>query len=191
MTECYEMTPESRAALSTVCSGTCGSGTARDCNSKCDECLYETFTGDQYSSPECVEDCWTCIPYYHCTGGDPSSPPPYPPPSPPTAGDDDPCFPGEAMLMTPQGPKSARELKAYDTVLARSVDGGSFGYEKVSPLSIAWRDAIPRFLFHKRDRRHVPSRHGSAPPEHGGGVLRQPDVRQRRISRRRDPRKNE
>ena len=130
MTECFEMTSESRAALSTVCSGTCDTTTARSCNERCDACLYETFAGDEDDPPACVESCWTCIPYYHCA----------------TGSGDDPCFPGDAMLTTPLGSRRAREVRAYDAVLARSVDDGLLRYERVSPLSIAWTDATPNSL---------------------------------------------
>lgn len=123
---CLTLTPESSAALSLMCTGTCGTAYAKDCNSRCDTCLYETFSGDPITPPACSVDCWQCTPFFHCAA-------------------DEPCFPGDAMVSTMEGSKRVRDLEVDDAILARSLEG-TLTYAFVSPLSITSHDIVPQTL---------------------------------------------
>lgn len=124
---CLALTPASSAALATMCTGTCGTAYADDCNTRCDACLYEAFSGDESDPPACVNECWTCTPFFHCTP-------------------DEPCFPGDAIVETmDDGPKRVRDLEADDAILARTLEG-ILTYDFVSPLSITSHDIVPQTL---------------------------------------------
>lgn len=124
--ECFDVDDVTIAVTQSLCTGTCGTAVARECNSRCDVCLFETFTTGQVVTPSCASSCLACTPYFHCPVNLP-------------------CFPGDALVTTPSGHMRVSELEVDDVILVRTMDGAS-EYQRVSPLSIALNKVVPTTL---------------------------------------------